>query len=413
MNGGRAHGGWGRVASIVPDWSVYSGRRDPLRIPGLQQVLLLAGVGEVDLPGYPGLNWTCCGIYTVKVNGGGLESEAPVEPDTRYYNDPLPGFDPWRGLEKLASQLSSEAVEAYVNPLSWNPYTPIKLGRIEEGPPGCIYDQDEDVALADSAPPSLRASSATSCRRVRHGSAVEPRLGAFKVNTKGYEAGRGVYYVEAGECSGYILGGSLLAEGGCSLTIESPYYDYNVSIMYPGARYTVRVAGGGAVIGPVPAAAIGLWESIAVASRNGVTIEVKPGRLTVSSQGTLRATVGGYKAAYRVFVEDLLEWRVIRSPRTGYGNARGTASLILAGYEGDRLLFSIYNPDYEQGTVDVRLPYPGGECRVEGPLGETTIPVDGDLVRIPVPAGFLGTVAVTLETGVFQRFMARRRVRGP
>ncbi|MCE4629478.1 MAG: hypothetical protein F7C82_04290, partial [Desulfurococcales archaeon] len=73
--------------TIVPDWTVYSSLnpKEIISIPGLQQILLLNGIRKVEDNELPSVDWICCGIYKVSVNGGGSESEIPIEPSLQYY----------------------------------------------------------------------------------------------------------------------------------------------------------------------------------------------------------------------------------------------------------------------------------------------------------------------------------------
>lgn len=398
-------------AELVPNWANYAlGRhQNPARIPGFQQVLLLKEIRELMIEGLPGIDWKCCATYTVRINGGGLESEIPIEPDTGYYEEPMQEFNPWNGLERLSEWLGDEASEHYVNPLSWPIYTPLMIEGVDEGPPGCIYDQDRDVVLAKEISSPLRAARIVKCKRVRHGKRGDALVNGFKLQVKAYTITRGVYFVELGGCYGYLHNGALYLEGKCSLAIESPYHDHAVKILYPGTFYELRVPAEGTTLGPLPAVSIGLWKKLSLASKIGVVLHAKTGQITIDVRGSLRASMGGERIAARIFIEDLLKWRPILSPEAGFGNTRASNSaFVFAGWRDNKMIFSIYNPISYPGVVDVRLPLNGEECMINGPMGKDLIPVRGDFLRIPVSAGFLGIAEIHLSEA---RFLRKLRMR--
>lgn len=385
---------------LAPDWTGYTNLEatDLARIPGAQQLLLLAGRRELQARGLPGLDWSCCGIYRVRVNGGGLEAELAAEPDTGYYREPVQGFDPWSALEELGEWLGVELAERIVNPFSWNPLTPAILRGLDMGPPGCIYDADWDVSLAFKLPPPMRASRIVKCSRSRRGETTSIDVNGFHIDVRAHRMAGGVYGLEHGDCHGYFHQGALYLEGECALELKTPYYDHKVTILYPGSLYTTRIMGSPHTIGPVPAVSVGLWRSISLASRHGLTITIGKGRVGVDVRGSLRIAASGPKATYRLLLEDLLDWRPIKAPEDGYGNTRSSGSAFtFTGWVGDSMVFSAYNPSPEPGVVDVRLPMNGSECLIDGPLGSDRIPVDGDFLRVPVPAGFIGLAYIRLR----------------
>lgn len=401
--------------TIVPDWTVYSSLnpKETIMIPGLQQILLLNGISKVEDNELPSVDWICCGIYKVSINSGGLESEIPIEPNLKYYEKPVPRFNPWAELEKLADWLGYEVGNYYVNPLSWLPLTPIIIPNTDEGPAGCVYDQDMDITIIGSMPPPLRTSSITKCKRAKHRRTSEALINGFKLSATAKELSKDLLYISSEGCHGYFYNGSIYIKGKCSLEIDSPYYDHEVSILYPGMHYDMRMGKAGRPIGPVPAVSIGLWNKISIASRTGVVLDVKPGKIVVQVNGTLRMASGGSKTSYQTFIEDLIEWRPIRAPEPGFGNIRSSgAALVFVGWDEPKMVFSIYNPIHESGIADLRLPYDGRNCTIVGPLSPDDIPVSGDLVRIPVPAGFVGIAEISLsETRLFHKFRIRKRFR--
>ncbi len=407
------------VEKTVPDWSKYtvlSGDK-LVRLPGIQPLLLLHGRSNIEVGASVDLTWTCCGIYSVRINRGGLEAELVEDPDVGYYTEPLPSYQPWSAIEELSKSLETELVKAYVNPFSWDPLTPLDMGRDNEGPPGCIYDLELERTVYTGPLPSLRAVKPTTCHRASNTSkASDASLGVFKLRGKKQVLSRGLSRIAADSCYGYLdrKSGVFWSDGSdCVTEIYTPYYDYRVSILYPSSYYRFRLRGETLRVGPVPALVIGLWSKVALASRNGVIVELAPGMLTVRAAGSLRVALGGESVAYRIFLEDLLSgWLPVEIPEDGLGNLRSSsgAIMIMDAVERGEMALSMYNPLDSPGIGEARLPANSNVAIVRGPLGSIEIPVAIDFLRLPLAPGFVGYAVMKLvRKGVFFRFRRRSR----
>ncbi len=381
---------------LVPDWGTLiarGGKGVPLlSYPGLQSRMLLEGIREITVEGWEtGLDWTCCGLYAVRVNGGGLESEEPVPP-ARSVTASLGTISPWSGLEALGEWMGGSLQEALTSPLAWPNVSPLMING-DNGPPGCLR-YEEHALIPPSTLPSLRPVRPTRCQRPVPGQEGETRLGPFRLSIRGRRASRGVY-VLGGECEGVVWRDMLRLQGACTVRIASPFYDYALEALYPGVYRYSHVRGG--FQGEYHAVSIGLSSRLALASRTGFGLRISPGLLEVEVRGSLVAGIGGPLAAYRILLEDLVEWRTVASPRHGYGNARCSRcgfAVVDAG-EGF-LVFTVSNPLREAGVLEMRLPFTGTGVRVSGPFGETRIPVEVDIFRVPVAEGFTGYGIVSM-----------------
>ncbi|MCE4601487.1 MAG: hypothetical protein F7C38_08055 [Desulfurococcales archaeon] len=407
------------VEKIVPDWSRYTvlGGDKLVKLPGIQPLLLLHGRGSIEVEASTGLTWTCCGIYPVRINSGGLEAELIEDPDIGYYTEPLPYYQPWSAIEGLSKSLETELTRAYVNPFSWDPLTPLRIGIDNEGPPGCIYDLELERTIYTGPLPPLRAVKPGTCHRVSNTSkAGSASLGVFKLIGEKQALPRGLSRIAVDSCHGYLdrKGGVFWGDGSeCVIEIHTPYYDYRVSILYPSWYYRFRLKGETLRLGPVPALVIGLWSKIALTSRNGVVVELGPGKLTVRAMGSLRIALGGESVAYRIFLEDLLpRWIPVDAPEDGLGNLRSSsgAIMIMNAMEEGEMALSMYNPLDSPGVGEARLPANSNVAIVRGPLDSVDIPVAVDFLRLPLAPGFVGYAVVKLvRKGVFFRFRKRSR----
>ncbi len=389
----------------LPRWDLRVG--DAPRIPGLQQVLLLSGSREITLEGAPPMTWSCCGIYKVTINGGGPISWLPEPPPATFTAPPPEPLRPWRGLEELARWLDIGGERVIVNPLSWQPLTPMVSG--DNLAPPCSHLSGLNVSTA-FIPPLRGAVPSRSCGEARLAGRVEARLGRFRLGGPWRRAHGSLAYL--GECTAFLSPGGLVALDPCSLEVETGIYDYSVEPLYSAVTVGYH-AGARFEAGPFNALAVGSPEAswISLASPKGVTIEARPGRILVHSEGPLRASIGRGPTAARLLVESAVEWRQIEASRRGFGNmraSRGAVYLYEAGPGEMRL--ALFNPEREPGMLEVRLPAPRGEARSRTPLGETVIPLEGDLARYPLAPGLLGTLHIRLSGKTL--LMRLRRIRG-
>ncbi len=396
---------------LAPNWQEYVNRGT--LIPGLQPLYLLYGKDNLEASGVPSVTWTCHGDYEVRINGGGLLAENPVPPPLDYYTEPLPAIAPWGSLATLNDVLGEDLEEpVIVNPLSWDPLTPVALKGSIEGPPGCVTDGANSYYWGRLDP--LRAVKTAKCARLRAKKTPEPvRLGHLSLATTGESYGaNNLEVARTGNCIIARAGSAITVQGDCRLTFETSLWEYRVGILYPSCYHTIRIAGERRVIGPVPALVVGLSSHVAMASRRGVKAVIEPGLVEVEVRGSLRLALAGEAGAYRLFLEDLVDWSTVRAPRRGYGNSRSSYGVIvLVGAGPGEMRFSLSNPLPEAGMAEVRLPYLGEEAVLYGPYGVEEMPVSMDLVRVPLPPGFHGCLSVRLS-GEKKLLRMIRRFRG-
>ncbi len=394
---------------LVPDWSIYLKDSIPL-IPGIQPLLLLSGKREIEVPDLPSLTWTCHGIYEVKVNGGGLLTKDLGEPPLNYYNVPLPLVKPWKALKSLGLWLEDEMVKGIVNPLSWDPLTPIIIDG-GEGPPTCVTLGGESYYYGRLDP--HRTIPVAPCTRHFKREYGELRLGQFYLeNTRKFYRKQNLAIVDMNDCRGILTSHSATFKGDCCIRLKTPYWEYEFLALYPSCFREYRILGE-LETGPLPAVVIGLTSKIAVASRSGLIIRLIPGSIEVCFKNTLRMVLAGAAGAYRVFLEDLIDWKIVEAPRNGYGNGRSSwGSLVLVGGGEGYIEYAVSNPLSQTGIAEVRLPYIGKIADIHGPYGREVLPVSKDLLRIPVPPGFHGCARVELSRKKLFMRIIKRKIRG-
>ena len=382
---------------LAPNWLEYASKGD--LVPGLQPFYLLSGKDSLGAEGIPNITWTCYGNYEVKINGGGLLAENPIPPPLDYYTNPLPAITPWESLSPLNETLEEDVEKpVIVNPLSWDPLAPVILEGGGVGPPGCVTDEANSYYWGRLDP--LRAVRIVECARLRFKKTPEQvRLGHLNLAMTGESLrANNLEIVRAGDCIIARAGSALTVRGECKLRFETDLWEYKVGILYPSCYNSIRIAGERRVIGPVPALTVGLNSHVSMASRRGVKAVIEPGLVEVEVRGSLRLTLAGEAGAYRLFLEDLVNWALVEAPRRGYGNSRSSYGVIvLVGAGPGELHFSLSNPLHEAGMAEVRLPYLGEEAVLHGPYGTERLPVNMDLVRVPLPPGFHGCLSVRLS----------------
>ena len=124
---------WGRG---VPDWLALAKEvlsRDTallLKYPGLQPILESLGVRELRVEGLGyGMEWVFRGVSSIRVNGGGLLSEEPLEPSTSVVA-PLHPISPWKGVSGLVENMPATGRSTgrgvyFLNILGWKPLLPV------------------------------------------------------------------------------------------------------------------------------------------------------------------------------------------------------------------------------------------------------------------------------------------------
>lgn len=348
----------------------------------------------MEAPGVPGLTLSCCGIYRVRVNGGGPLAYLP-KPPAGSLVAPVDKIAPWRGLEELASWLRLPSEKVLVNPLSWPLLTPA-VSPGSRGGPRCITLAGYTLTPPPLTP--LRGTPLVSCSTPTPGTPVEAvELAGFRVRGPWRRAGLQVFYL--GDCRAYASREWLVAMEPCQLEVETGIYDYEAQILYAGVLHGGRIGAQGS-LGPFQALSIGSGEDgfLAIASPEGVRVEFEPGKLVVEARGPLRLAPGGGLTAARLLAETLVDWAPVPGGRRGYGNLRSSQGVVFLSDAGEGWMeVSYYNPSRDPGMAEARLPAPGERLVARGPLGETSIPLEGDLARIPLAPGSLGYARINLS----------------
>lgn len=390
---------WGRG---VPDWRSLSGLGP--RIPGIQAVMLSEGAESIEYEGLAGLDWECCGLYTIRVNGGGLRAEEPLEP-TRSLKAPLGRFEPWRcPLEYPARGVG----KVLVNPLGWRPVAP----RIGVRGTTCIEAGGIEVGLIQLEP--LATGLPSRCVRARSEGAVELLgLGPHRLEFRGRLWSYGVMRVVEGT-SGLAAEsrGAAALDAGDGVSIRLGFYDYEAYLLYPlHYRLVGRVRAGDRI--EVEALSIyvrGPGGGLGLSSINGLKATMAPGRIEVEG-GSLTVTLGSETIAYRALIEHAVEWRPLEAPEDGLGHVRvGPGAPVLVDACGREMVFLLQNPSLRDGVFEARIRAPVRRIEVSSPLGSLEVPAPGGLFRVPMPRGYVGVARVTLGSGLLARL---RKSGGP
>ncbi|MCE4602356.1 MAG: hypothetical protein F7B18_04150 [Desulfurococcales archaeon] len=386
----------------IPDWTRLAG--EGLDLPGIQAVLLSRGSSEMEHSGVEGLNWECCGLYMVRVNGGGIRAEEPVPP-SRSVTAPLNWLDPWR----CPLDVPGDRVEGViVNPLGWRPLTP----RLGVQGTSCIEAGGIKVGLLHLEP--LGMGSPSKCITARPEGRVDSfRMGHHRVWHDGRIWSHGTVSIIVGP-SGIVAGsrGSLISEPGGGLAVDLGFYDYDVYILYPlHYRLLDRVRRGDRI--EVEALSIhlkGPGGGLGLSSPWGLKATLYPGRVEVEAKN-LALITGSESLAYRALLEQVVSWRPVKAPSGGLGHLRpGPGAPLLLDSCGNELVFLVQNPSLRDGIFEARIRAPVSRVVVESPLGSIEVPAPGGLFRVPAPRGYVGIARVRLGRGLLVRL---RKSGGP
>ncbi len=390
---------WGRG---VPDWRRLASLAP--RLPGLQGVLLSESITGVESGGFPGLDWECCGIYTIKVNGGGSASEEPVEPPRRVIA-PLEDLDPWKCSVGLG-----DTVRGYLNPLGWRPILPAPGVSFST----CISVSETPVGVPRLEPLSMEPQApGAKCVEGRRIDGKPPRIGLTRVLFQGEGRTYGTLEAVIGG-DGWIVADSRQAarvSGSSGLDLELDFYDYQVYVLYPlHYRLLTRIRKGDRE--EVTAHSIvvkGPRGSIGLSSPQGVKAVLEPGRITIEEPRDLAIVSGSETLSYRALLEQTLHWKPVDAPPGGLGHIRpGPGAPLVVEACGRRVTILLQNPSLVDGVFEARLRVPVSKFTLQSPLGVMEQPAPGGLVRVPMPRGYIGVVTVEIEPGMLARLRMRR-----
>ncbi|MEB3773476.1 MAG: hypothetical protein GSR86_00940 [Desulfurococcales archaeon] len=395
--GGSLMVSWGRG---VPDWRRLA--IDPLRVPGIQALLMESGVDRVTVDDLPGLDWECCGLYKVVVNEGGLYSEEPLEPlhsitaDFAVFN---PVRCPLRGVQ---------ATDSFVNPLGWTPYTPF----INKPAQSCISIEGASIGLVRAEP--LQAWLPEPCVRApRRGPHSRLSLGRARLGIEGVLYSYGQLNAITGPWGvGGVTGtAATLLTRGDGLVLEPGSYDYEVYMLYPlHYRMVDRVRRGDRLeLQALSLVIRGGGPALGISSPSGVKASMRPGRIEVEASGILTVTLGGESIAYRALIEQAMEPARGPVPGSGIGHIRsGPGAPVLVDLCDNRISILVQNPSLVDGIFEARVRFPVKRAEVHTPLGRQDVYTRDGLVRLPMPRGFIGLLVVEIDTSILGRLRLRK-----
>jgi len=204
-------------------------------------------------------------------------------------------------------------------------------------------------------------------------------------------------------------GAHLVSLDGRRLTVRTPCLDYIARILHPGGPVEVYIGGASLEIAAASLECPGF--RFYAASPWGVRLSVEAGRVSVGSpEGRPYALgEGGVLEAARALFE-LAAPPDTRLPRGELGHARCSNCVGSSMLEGHRLLLYAWAPTRQAGVLEVRLRVPAKErAAVVDAAGESWVPIERGLFRVPLPPGWHALVIVDIEEG---RLWERLRLRG-
>ncbi|MGC9072336.1 MAG: hypothetical protein ACP5HK_06575, partial [Acidilobus sp.] len=262
---------------------------DDLSIPTLPGLLNLAGFSEIKGP--LRITWRCCGIYEVKVSGGGLIAERPSEPTKVIASS----FDHYR------AGLGSESILTPgppFNPLSWEPIT----FQPRETPGRCVELRGEVLCLPIALPWSPSRGDVELLRPslIGRGPLV---LGLLRSQEEGdlYSLGYGLRAWSGSDATAILTPDAATIVLTDELKLRTGLYDMDSSILYPLMFIRVRLRPGD----KVEANAITLRgpRATSIISPRPLEVEVQEGRLRLRSDGSVFLVNGGEVLAFRALIE--------------------------------------------------------------------------------------------------------------
>lgn len=349
-------------------------------IPSLPALLNLVGIYEVE--GSLDLLWTCCGLYEVKVGGGGLRSELPAEP-TRSPGMQVSPSSLGLGLENLLG--SGRPVNVY----SWSPLALVSDEIVKAG--NCIRTDEGVFCRPEGNPWSPLRDPKIYDIVGLSGPGKEATIGHLVlVDMREFSTLGGFTIIEGAQASGAGLGSSwTLRLNGCAMAKHN-HYDVAADVLYPFMFYRTRLRPGDKIT--VNSIALYFNRPLAISSPKPLTLTFRPGELELcpSKEGQeVMITEGSEVEAFRL----LLESTTIIKGQGGVplGSVRaGPAAALLLGYSDGTVRALIVNPTHNDAQVTIRLrkPFRGG--LLMSLLGVYEIPKDiRGLARVPAPSGCL------------------------
>ena len=369
--------------------------RELLRVYGVPALLNQLGVFELSISDTESFTWDFGGMYEVKVNGGGLVTEVPLEP-LRELIVKVEFLDSELLASSIASFTGSESYPGILNPLGWRPLAPAFIDS-DLGLPGCIETSYGPAGSLNIEP--LHTSAATSCTRPSRSPGVfKARFGVFELSIEG-DVGRVGFnsVVESWDlvAVGTMQAATLRSHSVSEVTISHPYRDYYVSLLHVLSFY--RFNGEGSFKG-LAAVIEGPRGSLAIASPQGFELTALKGLVKLRFKGELSIASGGYVEASRLLLERCIRWAAARSTPKPIGHVRSYRALpVLTLFEDGVARFNIANPTMADGSIEVKTYYPLVEARFTT-LGETMeVRAARDSITLPAPRGYCGFLEVKVR----------------
>lgn len=410
---------WGRG---VPDWLALAKEvlsRDTallLKYPGLQPILESLGVRELRVEGLGyGIEWVFRGVSSIRVNGGGLLSEEPLEPSTNVVA-PLHPISPWKGVSGLVENMPATGRSTgrgvyFLNILGWKPLLPVFCeDDCVYYPPSCRGMNGLSAGMISA--PSLGVEEASS-RCLTKGSLEsieEIVLGGWLILGIKGKASRGpvVTVVDAGDLGLAVTRWTLLAVGEGVIDVLHGMLDPEVFLLFPLHYRNMGRVREGLDVRALSVVVRGPRGSFSLSSPSGVEASFNRGAIRASFKGSLAVVVGGEAQAYRSLVEQTIKWEPLEMANTGLGHVRsGTASPVIIDADSQRIVMSVSNPTSQDSVVEVLLRFPVDLVETESMLGKASFKPSRGEFRIPAPSSFAGTVKVHVKKPL-QLFLRRR-----
>jgi hypothetical protein len=367
------------------DWCSYLEAEGPRGLLGAPVIARLCGV-EATLPGVE-MEWQGVTLGSP----GGLKAllAGPPRLDVRPSAKALP-----RGSGPYA-----------VNPLLTRRHIPL-LGV--EAFPGCIESPRGFLGTPLLEP--LEAREPGSCPKRPWRSSKPPRIGAGLERAEDCSEVLTPWGHRLSLCDGIAVSGRHLASlEGRKVAVRTPCLDYAVRILHPGGPIEVYASKASLNVAAVALECPGF--RLYASSPWGVALTIEPGRVAVESPSDRPYAVGegGVLDAARALFE-LAAPPDSRSPRGSLGHARCSNCVGSSLLEGRRLLLYTWTPTREAGLLEVRLHVPVREKAVViDATGESWVPVERGLFRVPLPPGWHTLVIIDIEE---ERIWERLRLRG-
>ena len=385
--------------TIGPNWvsllKKLPSSTDILRIYGTPALLNNMGVFEVNIEGIEGFTWDFAGLYEVKVNGGGLISETPLEP-TRDLVPPIEVLDVSGIISRIARFTEPSGSPGFFNVVGWKPLTPV-IVRDDMGLKGCIKMGIGSATLINLEP--LHPGSVVTCVEPPRGYGdFNIDLGVFRINFKGYIARYGdLKVIENSNVSAVISPTAITMRSDTleEVIVKHPYRDYAVSLMHILSFYKFKGRG---LFRGVSAVIEGSRGSLGLASPQGFEIEASEGFVKLRFIGELTLIQGGYVEASRALIEKSIKWAIVETPRNPVGHIRSYRSTpVLTSFDEGYAKLTIVNPTMADGVVEAKMYYPVVEARFTTLNEWIEVKPVRDTITIPTPRGYYGLLEVKLN----------------